>query len=59
MAAIVDAEKCAGCGSCVEVCPTEAIEMNDDGIAVIDPDMCGECGACVDECPSEAISLPD
>ncbi|HOV34351.1 MAG TPA: 4Fe-4S binding protein, partial [Candidatus Hydrogenedens sp.] len=48
-----------GCGSCVDVCPTEAIHLNDDGKAVVDPDQCGDCGACVDECPSEAISLPE
>lgn len=59
MAAIVDADKCNGCKSCVEVCPTESITINEDGKAVVDPDSCGECGACVDECPNEAINLPD
>ncbi|HPO16201.1 MAG TPA: 4Fe-4S binding protein [Candidatus Hydrogenedentes bacterium] len=59
MAAIVDADKCGGCKSCVEVCPTESITINEDGKAVVDPDSCGECGACVDECPNEAINLPD
>ena len=55
MAAIVDMEKCIGCGKCVEVCPVEAIHM-EDGKAQIS-DECIECGACVVECPSEAISL--
>jgi ferredoxin len=59
MAAVVNSEKCTGCGACVDVCPTEAIELNDDGVAAIDPDTCGECGVCVDECPSEAISIPE
>ena len=57
MAATVDAEKCTGCGACVEVCPLEAITL-EDGIAVVDEDTCTECGLCVDECPNEAISLP-
>ncbi len=59
MAVNVDADKCGGCKSCVDVCPTEAIAISDDGKAVVDSDTCGECGACVDECPNEALSLPD
>ncbi|MFZ3131829.1 MAG: 4Fe-4S binding protein [Desulfosporosinus sp.] len=56
MKATVDQEKCTGCGQCVDVCPIEAIEL-DNGMAVIS-DECIECGACVDACPMEAISLP-
>jgi len=56
MAAVVDAEKCTGCESCLESCPLDAIEMKDD-LAVIDEETCGDCGACVDACPVEAISM--
>jgi len=56
MAAVVDAETCTGCESCVEACPLDAIEMKDD-VAVVDEDTCGDCGACVDVCPVEAISM--
>ena len=56
MTAIVDAEKCTGCEACVESCPLDAIEMQDD-IAVVDADTCSDCGACVDACPVEAISM--
>jgi len=51
----VDATKCTGCGSCVEVCPSEAIKVV-DGKAQIDYDECAECGSCEAECPNEAIS---
>ena len=53
----VDAQTCTGCGICIDVCPLEAISLNDDK-AVIDEDECTECGLCVDECPNDAISLP-
>ncbi|MBT3378572.1 MAG: 4Fe-4S binding protein [Lentisphaerae bacterium] len=55
MAAKIDAEKCTGCESCVDVCPVEAIAMA-DGKAVVS-DECIDCGQCVDECPVEAIEM--
>ena len=50
----VDIEKCSACGTCVDVCPIEAISIV-DGHAVIDVDECIECGVCAAECPEEAI----
>lgn len=47
-------DECIACGSCVDVCPVDAIEEGD--IYVIDPEICTDCGACEDECPVEAIS---
>jgi len=56
MAAKVDKEKCTGCESCVEECPSEAITMVDEK-AEINLDACVDCGACVDVCSVEAISM--
>ena len=56
MPAIVDEEKCTGCKSCVDECPSEAISMADDR-AVVDADACIDCGVCVDACPVEAIGM--
>jgi ferredoxin len=56
MPAKVDKEKCTGCETCVEECPSEAISMA-DGKAVVDVDTCIDCGVCVDACPVEAISM--
>ena len=56
MPAKIDADKCTGCESCIESCPSEAIKMV-DGKAVIDADACVDCGVCVDECPVEAIEM--
>lgn len=52
----IDKKKCTGCEQCVNVCPVEAITMN-DGKASIDEETCVECGACEAECPSEAIQF--
>ena len=58
MAAKIDKEKCTGCDSCVEECPSEAIRLV-DGKAEVEPDACIDCGVCVDACPVEAISLEE
>jgi electron transfer flavoprotein alpha subunit len=57
MKAIVDEDKCTGCGECVEVCPVEAIDLIDD-LAQVN-DECTLCTLCVDACPEEAISMPE
>jgi len=56
MPAIVDSEKCTGCESCIEECPSEAIKMADEK-AVVDPDNCVDCEVCIEGCPAEAISM--
>lgn len=50
----VDSSLCVACGACAEVCPQDAITIED--VSVIDASKCVDCGACVDECPAGAIS---
>jgi len=50
----VNAERCTGCGVCLDVCPTGAIELV-DGMANIRTDLCRECQACLHACPQGAI----
>jgi NAD-dependent dihydropyrimidine dehydrogenase PreA subunit len=57
MAVKINKEKCTGCGICVDICPVEAISMEDDK-AKIDTEKCVDCGQCVEQCPNEAISMP-
>jgi NAD-dependent dihydropyrimidine dehydrogenase PreA subunit len=52
----IDKAKCKGCGSCVDVCPVQAISLI-EGIAVIDNKKCIECESCVSVCPVGAISF--
>jgi len=52
----VEEDLCVGCGTCVEKCPMEAIDLVDD-IAVINNSRCIGCGVCVHHCPEEAMKL--
>ncbi|MCX7957392.1 MAG: RnfABCDGE type electron transport complex subunit B [Endomicrobia bacterium] len=48
---------CLGFGDCVEVCPFEAIYINQYGIAKVDIFKCTGCGLCVKACPKKIIKL--
>lgn len=48
---------CLGLGTCVEVCPFDAIFINDNGTAQVIPDKCTGCGKCVEACPQNIIEL--
>ena len=47
---------CTGLGTCVKVCPFDAISII-GGIAVVDSNKCKACGKCVEACPKHLIEL--
>jgi ferredoxin len=53
--AIVDPERCSGCGVCEASCSAGAIVVG--RIAWIDAQRCIGCRHCVEVCPQGAISL--
>jgi NAD-dependent dihydropyrimidine dehydrogenase PreA subunit len=53
----VDQEKCNGCRNCVEICPSEVYQIEEDKSNPIHPEDCIECLACVNQCPTESIHL--
>jgi len=52
------AEKCTGCGVCVEICPNGALQLV-DGLAILEQAACTQCQACMDACPEGAITAVD
>jgi L-aspartate semialdehyde sulfurtransferase ferredoxin len=53
----IDEEKCFSCGSCVALCPVEAISMDKDSVVKFNTEKClgSTCSICVDACPPRAI----
>lgn len=47
---------CFGRGDCAEVCPKEAISIQ-NGVASIDPISCIGCGLCAKTCPNQVIKV--
>ncbi len=54
--AIIDKEKCIGCGTCMEHCRFKAI-LCKDGKYEVDPFSCESCGVCKVFCPVGAIEM--
>lgn len=53
----VDEASCVACGSCVKVCPIQAIEIVRGITARVNQDKCVGCGKCAAECPASIIEL--
>jgi anaerobic dimethyl sulfoxide reductase subunit B (iron-sulfur subunit) len=43
--------------ACVEVCPTGATAVRENGWVQIDPDLCVACEACIEACPFSTVVL--
>jgi MinD superfamily P-loop ATPase len=50
----VNPELCTGCGTCIDICPKNAIVMQDDKAFILE-NLCKNCKKCVRVCPSGAI----
>ncbi|MFC1798660.1 4Fe-4S dicluster domain-containing protein, partial [Thermodesulfobacteriota bacterium] len=49
----IDPDVCAGCQTCIGLCPYSAIEFDERrGVSVINEAVCKGCGSCSGFCPS-------
>jgi heterodisulfide reductase subunit A-like polyferredoxin len=63
--AVVEAERCTGCLTCVRICPYDVPVIDPTqvgaggvlGVATIAAAACRGCGICAAECPAKAIQL--
>jgi len=54
---IVDEEKCIGCGECVDICPVEVYEMQNEKSVPINAEEFVGCESCIEVCEQEAITV--
>jgi ferredoxin len=57
--ASADKKVCVACGSCVLVCPKQAITVVKGCYANVDKDLCVGCGRCAGICPAGCISVKE
>ena len=55
----VDAEKCVGCGECVEICPVDVYEIQDEKSVVVNEGECVGCESCLEVCEEDAITIEE
>ncbi|MCL2882942.1 MAG: 4Fe-4S binding protein [Coriobacteriia bacterium] len=55
----IDANKCNGCGLCVDACFESAIELIDGKAVLVREDFCDGLGNCLPACPEDAITFEE
>ena len=55
---VVDEDLCYGCGACIALCPTNALDLI-NRLAIVNQDNCTLCNHCIPSCPVFALSIED
>jgi Pyruvate/2-oxoacid:ferredoxin oxidoreductase delta subunit len=55
--ASIDSGNCMSCEACIDICPMEAINLNDSGKAEVNLTRCIGCGVCLTACDNEGVRL--
>ena len=51
-----DPGQCVGCGECIDICPVQALHIEED-VAVVDEEWCIGCGVCATRCEYDALRI--
>ena len=53
---VVDGDLCYGCGACIALCPTNALDLV-NRLAIVEQNDCTLCEHCIPSCPVFALSI--
>ncbi len=56
---VIDADKCTGCGECVDICPVEVYEMVDGKSDPVKAEDCLGCESCIEVCEFDAVTVEE
>ena len=56
---VVDEEKCIGCEECVNICPVDVYEMQNEKSVPVNAEECIGCESCVEVCEQDAITVTE
>ena len=61
---VVKNDLCTGCGTCIALCPNEALELTINGKKGVyepklDAEKCNNCGTCLKVCPGHEVDFKD
>ncbi|MBD3309886.1 4Fe-4S dicluster domain-containing protein [Candidatus Woesearchaeota archaeon] len=56
---VIDYDKCKVTKTCIDVCPMQVFEEEDEKVVVAKPDECIGCRACEVQCPEQAITIEE
>ena len=57
MIVTVDRDLCEGCGECIDGCPVNVFELEEEKAIVVDMTLCGDCRYCESVCSTGAVHV--
>ncbi len=55
----VNSEKCIGCGECIDICPVDVYELQNEKSVPVNAEECVGCDSCIEVCEHDAITVTE